>query len=48
MSLPRRRGYETVERRWDDTVETKSPTGQWSESTFVPPEGQPAREAAPA
>ncbi len=36
---------ETVERRWDDVVETKSPTGQWSESTFVPPEGEPAREA---
>jgi hypothetical protein len=36
---------ETVQRRWDDTVETKTPTGDWVESRVVPSEDRPAREA---
>jgi len=36
---------ETVERRWDDTVSRQSPTGEWSESSLVPVEDRPAREA---
>ena len=36
---------ETVERRWDDTVTRQSPTGEWHESSLVPVEERPSREA---